>query len=134
MKKEDIKIGMRVVPFQKTAFSQLENSNTWKDALNKNQKYLYVIDWDDELNCFVLDDENINDGDNGDFFNTEDFKPYSEEDGVALQDKQKLFERFLNASFELKVELTNKLLQDQTYLTDKEQEFTLALSEWHKSI
>jgi len=133
MKKEHVKIGMRVIPFQKTVFSQLEKSNTWKDAQNKNQDYLYVVDWDDKLNCFVLDDENMNDEDNGDFFNPEDFEPY-EEDGVALQDKQKLFERFLNASFELKAELTNKLLRDQTYLTDKEQEFTLTLSEWHKSI
>lgn len=49
-------------------------------------------------------------------------------------DRQKMFERFLDASFELKAELMNKLFQDGTYLTDKEQEFTLALSEWHKNI
>ena len=53
---------------------------------------------------------------------------------ITQEDKQKLFERFLNASFELKAELMEKLFQDQTYLSDKEQEFTLALSEWHKSI
>ena len=59
----------------------------------------------------------------------------SEEENKLLQeDKQKLFERFLNASFELKEELMKKLFQDETWLTDKEQEFTLALSEWHKSI
>jgi len=49
-------------------------------------------------------------------------------------DKQVLFERFLNASFELKAEIMHKLFQDGTYLSDKEQEFSLALSEWHKSI
>jgi len=52
----------------------------------------------------------------------------------SQEDKQKLFERFLNASFELKAELMEKLFQDGTYLNNKEQEFSLALSEWYKSI
>jgi hypothetical protein len=56
------------------------------------------------------------------------------EDNLSQENKQLLFNRFLNASFELKEELMNKLFQDGTYLTDKEQEFTLALSEWHKNI
>ena len=57
-----------------------------------------------------------------------------EETYLPQEDKQELFERFLNASFELKAELMNKLFVDGTYLTDKEQEFTFALSKWHKSI
>ena len=35
---------------------------------------------------------------------------------LTQEDKQKLFERFLNASFELKAELMEKLFQDGTYL------------------
>jgi len=81
MNKNDIKIGMRVVPFQKTAFTQkLENSGVWRDALSKGQEYLYVIDEDKEFECFVLNDENFNDDDNGDFFNPEDFEPFNEQD------------------------------------------------------
>lgn len=81
MRKQDVVIGMRVVPFQKTAYTYgLENSGVWKDARNKNQEYLYVIDWDEELKCFVLSDENVNNEDDGDFFNPEDFKHYNEQD------------------------------------------------------
>jgi len=49
---------------------------------------LYVIDRDYEFNCFVLDDKNVNNGENGDLFNPEDFKPYIEK---IEQDKFKIF-------------------------------------------
>jgi len=78
MLEEHVRIGMRVVPFQKTAFGNLEHSNVWKDALNKNQSYLYIVGWDTSLNYFVLDDENFDNGDNGDYYNAEDFEPYEE--------------------------------------------------------
>ena len=56
------------------------------------------------------------------------------EDNLSQEEKQQLFEKFLNASFELKAELISSLFEDGTYLTDKEQEFTFALKEWHRSI
>jgi len=56
------------------------------------------------------------------------------EDNLSQEEKQQLFEKFLNASFELKAELISSLFEDGTYLTDKEQEFILALKEWHRSI
>jgi len=52
----------------------------------------------------------------------------------SQEEKQELFEKFLNASFELKAELTSKLFDDQTYLTDKEEEFIFTLKKWHQSI
>lgn len=55
---------------------------------------------------------------------------------IALeeQERQKLFEDFLNASYDLRTELTNKLYDDQTYLTDKEMTFINTLHKWTISI
>jgi len=52
----------------------------------------------------------------------------------SQEEKQELFEKFLNASFELKAEIISKLFDDQAYLTDKEEEFIFALKKWHQSI
>jgi len=52
----------------------------------------------------------------------------------SQEEKQELFEKFLNASFELKAELISRLFEEGAYLTDKEQEFILVLKEWHRSI
>ena len=58
-----------------------------------------------------------------------------EETYLNQEDKQILFERFLNVSFELKAELTNKFFgNDQTYLTEKEEEFVFALTKFHQNI
>jgi len=74
MNKKDVKIGMKVVPFQKTTYSGLENSGILRDAKRIGQPYLYVCGWDDDENCFYLHvDKNE---DSGDFFNPEDFEPY----------------------------------------------------------
>jgi hypothetical protein len=129
MKNEDIIIGQKVTPFQKTAKGWESDIKTYLrygcGKFLKENGYLYVKEYDDYEEAWVLRDES--DDDSGDYFNAEDFEPISE-------DKQELFNRFLNASFELNKELINKLSQDGTYLTDKEQEFTLALSEWHNNI
>ena len=53
---------------------------------------------------------------------------------LSQEDKQKLFEYFLNASFELKAELISNLFNDQIYLTEKEEEFINTLREWHQNI
>lgn len=42
MKKEDVKLGMKVVPFQKTRISDLGFSYTWDSAKFKQQPYLFV--------------------------------------------------------------------------------------------
>jgi len=53
---------------------------------------------------------------------------------LSQEEKQKLFENFLNASFELKAELISNLFNDQIYLTEKEEEFINTLREWHQNI
>jgi len=136
LKKKDVIISQKVVPFQKTVkgWGGLEHSYIWQDASMSDKPYLYVTRYNSNENCFVLGhEEDMIDGD-GDYFNPEDFELYEEDENSTQEDKQELFEKFLNASFELKAELMNKLFQDQTYLTDKEQEFTLALSKWHQNI
>lgn len=75
MKKEDVQIGMKVVPHQKTVsgWGRLQNSEVWEYAKNNNQEYLYVVRENTEDDCFILSDEL--DGD-GDYFNSEDFELY----------------------------------------------------------
>ena len=80
MKKEDVKIGMMVVPHSKHIGCELEDSNSWIISLELKQNYLFVIDWEEEEKCFVLS-EIENDPDSGDFFNPEDFEPYEEISG-----------------------------------------------------
>jgi hypothetical protein len=77
MRKEDIEIGMKVVPFQKTleGYAEFEDSHVWKRAKEKNQNYLYVIDFDEDETYYILS-EIMNDEADGDFFNAEDFEPY----------------------------------------------------------
>lgn len=78
MKKEEVIIGMKVFPFQKTAWGSLEGSCEWEDAKDKAKNYLYVVDWDDTENCFILSSVKDEPEDGGDFYNPEDFKPYDE--------------------------------------------------------
>jgi len=82
LKKENVKIGMKVVPHSKTVWSELEESNSWETALKRKQNYLYVTAWDDEEKCFVLS-EDITDKEGGDFFNPEDFESYQEKETDA---------------------------------------------------
>ena len=84
MKKEDVVVGMRVVPHDKTVngWSALNKSGVWIAAQEMKQPFLYVTRYDfDELdsedvkNSFTLD---LEDTYGGDFFNAEDFEPYME--------------------------------------------------------
>lgn len=79
MKNKNVKIGMKVMPFQKTAYwDGLDSSNAWNRAKNSNQPYLYVKEWDYDRGYWVLNDT-IDDNHGGDFFNSCDFSPYKEE-------------------------------------------------------
>jgi len=77
MKKEDVKIRMKVVPFQNTFLKdqKFENLSVWRDAIYKGQKYLYVMALDKNYNAFILNHiQKLG----GDYFNPEDFEPYEE--------------------------------------------------------
>lgn len=86
MKKEDVKIGMKVVPFQKTAFTHsLSASTIWKRALEINQHFLYVTN--SSQDDFSLNYIKGNYG--GDCFNAEDFVLYKE-DTIKTDNKKQI--------------------------------------------
>jgi hypothetical protein len=78
MKDSDVKIGMKVVPFQKTVveWGDLEDSSCWMRRVDKPHPFLYVNEWDKDINCWILGDINVLGA--GDYFNACDFEPYSE--------------------------------------------------------
>lgn len=90
MKKSEVKLGMKVVPFKKTApgWENLDSSRVWSEAKKMKQPFLYVtasslsdesffykgkIIKKTEL-IFTLDVQKIGRG--GDFFVASDFRPY----------------------------------------------------------
>jgi hypothetical protein len=115
LKDEDIKIGMKVVPFKKTVTgweNTLDNSPTW---INRKigQNYLYVVGWDKEYNCWLLSN-NIQGS--GDFFNASDLKLYKEPEPNKIVD-------VCTATFLMgntKVEVTKITIEDKVTLSIKE--------------
>jgi hypothetical protein len=69
--------GMKVVPFQKTAWSGLEHSNAWNSVKDTDHPYLYLKgkEYGDSYALLCQDSELHG----GDFFNFEDFEPYISE-------------------------------------------------------
>jgi len=83
MKDIDVKIGMKVVPFQKTVWGDFSESQVWNRNVS-SQGFLYVQAWDLEEEAWILGDIDgltLVDGEeifDGDFFNACDFEPYKE--------------------------------------------------------
>lgn len=80
MKSKDVRIGMKVVPFQKTIGMFQGNFRqilTVQRAIEYGQPYLYVTRWNKYEKCWCLsDDSRVR---SGDFFNSKDFYPYTGE-------------------------------------------------------
>lgn len=74
MRKEDVKIGMKVVPHGKTVGFSLDESNSWRTCKRNKQKFLYVTNIRGDI-VFL---NNQNNTGNGDYFRPEDFEPYTE--------------------------------------------------------
>lgn len=76
MKKQDVKVGMKVVPFRKTAkrWCKLSKSFNWSKAKEANQPFLYVGYFDAEEDAWALMFNKRKFG--GDFFRSSDFRPY----------------------------------------------------------
>ena len=75
MKFEDVKIGAKVIPFNKTIGSLgLDSSEMWKIASEAKQKFLYVVDIDKLKKQIVLN--HCKDDKNGDLFSSDNFKKY----------------------------------------------------------
>jgi hypothetical protein len=73
MKNEEVKIGMKVVPHDKTAnnWCNLEDSWEWQHRIHP---FLYVTEWNSDDECWCLSNENIPNTTSADFFNSEDFE------------------------------------------------------------
>lgn len=81
MKNSDVKIGMKVVPHDKTVEGYgdgLNESNQWSVAKENNQPFMYVTEWSDDENCWCLSADNIPNTYNADFFDASDFELYRE--------------------------------------------------------
>ena len=76
MRKEDVKIGMKVVPFQKTYFGKENLSETWSGHVLKKLGYLVVNRFIENGGIALSTSSSQNK--NGDFFRPEDFEPYIE--------------------------------------------------------
>lgn len=86
MENKDVVFAMKVVPHKKSVWTDddndLDSSGQWMIAKKINQNYLYVNDFDEEEQAWVLsedypklvDDEFYD----GDFFLSSDFEPYCE--------------------------------------------------------
>lgn len=98
MKKEDVYVGMKVVPFQKTKGEQgLGNSQVWKVAKGDKQPYLYVLY---KANNYFSLGLTKNDSSGGDHFDAEDFNPYIEEENNI----KNWLEKFRNNEFAIHCE------------------------------
>ena len=82
---EDIKIRMKVTPFQKTVDGYEKSIEEYKSCTSygwgnflKENGYLYVTGYDEYENAWTLGDITCNDNEDGDYFNSEDFEPYKE--------------------------------------------------------
>lgn len=73
MKDSDVKIGMKVVPHDKTVGCGLEDSVMWRGAKEAGRSYLFVNERDDKHWALGYKKDV-----NGDFFNASDFEPYQE--------------------------------------------------------
>ena len=80
MKHEDVKIGMKVVPHDKTVGISL----AIHDMSTDKKDFMYVTRENETLGAWVLN----NDGDSawGDFFNASDFEPYEEKPRQVTSD------------------------------------------------
>jgi hypothetical protein len=84
------KIGDKVIPFQKTVgiYGNLSDSIVWKTAKDNDQQFLYItrieiLEERDDVYFYVLDSEK--DSKTGDYFNEEDFVPFSENKSQSLK-------------------------------------------------
>lgn len=80
MKKSQIKIGMKVVPFRKSVdgYARLRESHQVEVAKKMGQPFLYVTERNEDEHCWCLSVSNVPNTHVADFFNSWDFVPYVE--------------------------------------------------------
>jgi hypothetical protein len=126
MKNKNVKIGMRVVPFQKTAgVKDLSTSPVWKAS---KKDFLYVTGQEDD-GLWVLDVKYVPGRPSGDFFNAKDFKPYREEVPLKKYVVEFYFENIFKAGKVIEAENERKAIK----LAQEEKDDTYRLSNWCSS-
>lgn len=77
MKDSDVRVGMRVVPHDKTAGCSLIDCVNWRNAKAENQPYLFVVEKYGK--AWVLS-SHAGKSWNTEYFNASDFEPYDDLD------------------------------------------------------
>ena len=113
MNKKDINFGIKVVPHNKTVWGDLDESHEWKEAKESNKNYLYVTGFDEDVNAYVLSNKKQNkdvDGNDGDFFNVEDFEPYIEKNvNEAISVPKELLKDIADYTMYISISINNFL-------------------------
>lgn len=140
MKDKDVRIGMKVVPHDKTAgVKGLKKSTIWEVAKDDSLKYLYVRGKEDGV--YILSNkENYGIAEE---FNACDFEPYINISDVVYQNIADAINTFsealgkeLNKAFDTLQELAEKnrdAIEEFAKKTEKErldEEFQIAFEEW----
>jgi hypothetical protein len=76
MKTKDVRIGMKVVPHNKTVkgWEDFKNCFHWNDVKDTDHPYLFVVGKDRNPACYVLNQDEGAKG--GNFYRASDFNPY----------------------------------------------------------
>lgn len=111
MKKSDVRIGMKVTPLSKSiGATPLHRSYMWKQALEKKQKFLYVI----RVGRYITLAEDKK-STHGDWFHPSDLVPYPQKVLSPVQMLKKLVNissKALDADIELSEKDRNVVMDD----------------------
>lgn len=111
MKKKDVKIGMKVVPFKKTVpgYMGLEESIEWCQA--QAQGFMYVTGYNELEKAWELSYEKHKGG-HADFFRSSDFRPY---EGVRGMKKKDLYVGMKVTPFQKSIGIVNASLESSVH-------------------
>ena len=129
MKFEDVMLNMKVVPHSKSVWTDGENfddyingSSYYDNVPNffRNNGYLEVVDYDTDIEAFVLGGY---DGIDGDYFLAEDFEPYEEtkENKEEIKnDKLVLLSEIFSKIFNEPIKFVNRTTYEEKELVDND--------------
>ena len=96
MKAKELIIGWKYVPLNKSVIGGLDTSVVWRNAVKKNQYFLYYIGQDD-AGAYLFSDV-FNDKNNGAYFLPEDVIPYVEPQTGTVMPFLQSFSEFMPSS------------------------------------
>lgn len=124
MRKEDVKVGLKVVPHSKSVWMDYEKFEDYMSnqfmtipKLFKQNGFLEVLEYDEEVNAFVLGEITEKGEDTGDFFLAEDFEPYEEE---TKEDKLTLLSETFSKIFNEPIKFIERTIDVAKDLVDND--------------